>query len=236
MNAKTLLLIDDDAELAALVTEFLAREGFRLETAATGRDGLARAGSGAHAAVLLDIMLPDLDGFEVLKALRRTAEVPVIMLTARGDEVDRIVGLELGADDYLPKPFNPRELVARIKAVLRRAPAPRAGSAEAFEARRLRFGDLEIDLEGWRATLQARDLGLTTAEFALLRALALAAGRVLTRDALLERVQVRDLDVFDRSIDVHVSHLRRKLRDDPRRPRYIKTVRSVGYQFIARPD
>jgi two-component system response regulator CpxR len=235
MDGKPLLLIDDDAELAALVTEFLAREGFRVETAANGRAGLARACSGEHAAVLLDIMLPDLDGYDVLKALRRTAEVPVIMLTARGDEVDRIVGLELGADDYLPKPFNPRELVARIKAVLRRAPAPLPGAGAEPERKRLRFGELEIDLEGYRATLHTHDLDLTTAEFALLRELALAAGRVLTRDALLDRVQGRALDVFDRSIDVHVSHLRRKLGDDPRQPRFIKTVRSVGYQFIARP-
>ena len=254
-NGRPLLLIDDDTELSALVSEFLGREGFQVECAATGRAGLERAGTGGHAAVLLDIMLPDLDGFEVLRALRHVTDVPVIMLTARGDEVDRIVGLELGADDYLPKPFHPRELVARIKAILRRAPALRsleadyAGSQPAPPGRTLgaarspqpparrllRFGDLEIDLEGYRATLKRRELELTTAEFALLRELALAAGRVLSRDALLDRVQGRAQDIFDRSIDVHVSHLRRKLSDDPREPRYIKTVRSVGYQFIASP-
>jgi two-component system response regulator CpxR len=245
MQAKPLLLIDDDAELTALVTEFLAREGFAVESEVTGRAGLERAAAGEHAVVLLDIMLPDLDGFEVLKGLRRVADVPVIMLTARGDEVDRIVGLELGADDYLPKPFNPRELVARIKAILRRAPhlaggvngAAGTGDGAPGDPSRqsLRFGELEIDLERYRATLERRELELTTVEFALLRELALAAGRVLSRDALLDRIQGREPDVFDRSIDVHVSHLRRKLNDDPREPRYIRTVRSVGYQFVAEP-
>jgi DNA-binding response OmpR family regulator len=157
--------------------------------------------------------------------------VPVIMLTAKGDDVDRIVGLELGADDYLPKPFNPRELIARIKAVLRRS-----GSAadEAGEAPRLLVrGPLTIDLEGYRATLDGAALELTTIEFALLRELAHAAGRALTREMLLDRVRGREFELFDRSIDVHISHLRQKLGDDPQRPRFIRTVRSVGYMFIA---
>jgi DNA-binding response OmpR family regulator len=176
----------------------------------------------------------------VLRRIRRTSAVPVIMLTARGEEVDRVVGLELGADDYLAKPFSPRELSARIKAVLRRAarmggprqtePPPAHPSAP--PPRALRFGDLELDLEGFRATLKAKAIELTAVEFILLRELALAEGRVLTRDTLLDRVQGRSPEAFDRSIDVHISHLRRKLRDDPRRPRFIRTVRSVGYQFV----
>jgi DNA-binding response OmpR family regulator len=250
MDAKTVLVIDDDQELAALVGEFLRREGFVVEWAATGRAGLERVTAGSPGIVLLDIMLPDLDGFEVLRQIRRGRDVPVIMLTARGEEVDRIVGLEMGADDYLPKPFNPRELSARIKAVLRRSasppPGPGAGAAapggdqadaaNSKEPRTLRFRELEIDLQGYRATLKTKPLELTAVEFALLRELALAAGRVLTRDMLLDRVQGRSPDVFDRSIDVHISHLRRKLRDDVRNPRFIKTLRSVGYQFVGGED
>ena len=253
MDAKTVLVIDDDQELAALVGEYLRREGFAVDWAATGRAGLERVTAGSPGIVLLDIMLPDLDGFEVLRRIRRERDVPVIMLTARGEDVDRIVGLEMGADDYLPKPFNPRELSARIKAVLRRSasqPSSPAASgagtvpperdppdaASGQEPRTLRFRELEIDLQGYRATLKTKPLELTAVEFALLRELALAAGRVLTRDMLLDRVQGRSPDVFDRSIDVHISHLRRKLRDDARKPRFIKTLRSVGYQFVGGED
>jgi len=249
MHAKTVLVIDDDLELAALMGEFLRREGFAVDWAATGHAGLERVTAGSPSIVLLDIMLPDLDGFEVLRQIRRERDVPVIMLTARGEDVDRIVGLELGADDYLPKPFNPRELSARIKAVLRRSASRPSGPAASGagtapqdsdpanvasgqEQRTLRFRELEIDLQGYRATLRAKPLELTAVEFALLRELALAAGRVMTREMLLDRVRGRSPDVFDRSIDVHISHLRRKLRDDVRNPRFIKTLRSVGYQFV----
>ena len=232
---KPILLVDDDEELTALLTDYLGKQGYRVEAAGKGPAGLQRARSGDHSLMVLDIMLPGTDGFEVIKELRKTSALPVIMLTARGDDVDRIVGLELGADDYLPKPFNPRELVARIKAVLRRAAAtpddPRPTAA--LSGGRLTFGELGIDLGGYRAYLGGRELDLTAIEFALLRELAQAAGRVLSRDTLLDRVRGREFEAFDRSIDVHVSHLRQKLGDDPRRPRFIKTVRSVGYMFVA---
>ena len=230
---RTILVIEDDAELSALLADYLGREGFGVRIAADGEAGLALAASGGWALVLLDVMLPGRDGIEVLRELRRTSAIPVIMLTAKGDDVDRIVGLELGADDYLPKPFNPRELTARIKAVLRRS----AGLAEDIPtadggSRWVVRGDLRIDVEGYRATLAGRDLSLTVIEFALLRELALASGRALSRETLLDRVRGRDFDLFDRSIDVHISHLRHKLGDDPQRPRFIRTVRSVGYMFV----
>jgi len=228
---RTVLVIEDDEELAALLSDYLGREGFAVRRAQDGHTGLALAAAGECALVLLDIMLPGRDGVEVLRELRRVSAVPVIMLTAKGDEVDRIVGLELGADDYLPKPFNPRELVARIKAVLRRsAGAPREETAEA--PRLLVRGALVLDLAGYRASLDGQALALTTIEFALLRELAQASGRALSRELLLDRVRGRDFDLFDRSIDVHISHLRQKLGDDPQRPRFIRTVRSVGYLFI----
>ena len=228
---RTVLVVEDDTELSALLADYLGREGFSVRIAPDGNAGLAQAAAGACCLVLLDIMLPGRDGIEVLRELRRTSSVPVIMLTAKGDDVDRIVGLELGADDYLPKPFNPRELIARIKAVLRRSGA---APEEAGEAPRLLVrGPLVIDLEGYRATLNGSPLELTAIEFALLRELAHSAGRALTRETLLDRVRGREFELFDRSIDVHISHLRQKLGDDPQQPRYIRTVRSVGYMFIA---
>jgi len=231
--ARTILVVDDDGELAALLADYLGREGFAVQHVADGVAGLAQAAAGGCCLVLLDVMLPGRDGIEVLRELRRTSAVPVIMLTAKGEEVDRIVGLELGADDYLPKPFNPRELVARIKAVLRRSP-PGTGSEEAGAGPPLLVrGGLVLDLQGYRATLDGAELALTTIEFALLRELAQAAGRALSREALLDRVRGREFDLFDRSIDVHISHLRQKLGDDPQHPRFIRTVRSVGYLFIA---
>lgn len=230
MKEKTLLLVDDDTELAGLLADFLGREGFQLDAQPDGVSGLEAARSGNYALVLLDIMLPGLDGIELLRELRKTSPVPVIMLTARGDEVDRIVGLELGADDYLAKPFSPRELSARIKAVLRRGPTTSEKAGPASE--RLAFGELALDIAGYRAFLAGRELELTSIEFALLRELCRAAGRVLSRETLLDTLGERAFDVFDRSIDVHVSHLRQKLGDDPRQPRFIKTVRSVGYSFI----
>ena len=233
-DSRAILLIDDDRELGDLLRDYLAREGFRLEVAADGPAGLERARTGAHSLVLLDVMLPGLDGFEVLRELRRGSAVPVIMLTARGEDVDRIVGLELGADDYLPKPFNPREMAARVKAVLRRAGSA-APPATAPEPEGLDFGPLRLDLAGHRAQLAGADLELTPIEFALLRELSRGAGRVLSRDTLLDRVRGREFELFDRSIDVHISHLRQKLGDDPRRPRWIRTVRSVGYVFIGAP-
>ena len=238
---KSLLLVDDDRELTDLLTDYLRREGYHVEVRANGRDGLAAAQTLGCSLVLLDIMLPDLDGLDVLRALRKSTDLPVIMLTARGEDIDRVVGLELGADDYLPKPFNPRELAARIKAVLRRAESgasapvalPAATGPDADPP--LVFGELSLDARGYRAHLRGQALELTSIEFALLRALAESQGRVLSREVLLDRVQGRELELFDRSIDVHISHLRQKLGDDARAPRYIKTVRSVGYMFLGEP-
>ncbi|MCZ6629201.1 MAG: response regulator transcription factor [SAR324 cluster bacterium] len=236
MHEKSLLLIDDDEELGRLLTDYLGREGYRVHAATNGAQGLTQAGSGAHALVLLDIMLPDMDGFEVLRELRKGSALPVIMLTAKGDEVERIVGLELGADDYLPKPFNPRELLARIKAVLRRSAGTVSERPAEDATGQLRVGELTVDLDGYRVLLRGRELPLTTIEFALLRELVVSAGRVLSRETLLDRVRGREFEVFDRSIDVHVSNIRQKLGDDPKNPRFIKTVRSVGYTFIASAD
>ena len=236
MSEKPVLLIDDDRELCALLTDYLGREGFAVESVNDGRAGLSRALSGEHCLVLLDLMLPEMDGIEVMRELHRAGSVPVIMLTAKGEEVDRIVGLELGADDYLPKPFNPRELVARIKAVLRRAgegaPPRGSGPRDRAESEMLVQGDLTLDLGGYRALIAEEEIPLTVIEFCLLRELARSAGQVLSRDALLDRVRGREFELFDRSVDVHISHLRQKLGDDPYNPRYIKTVRSVGYMFI----
>ena len=226
----TVLMIEDDPHLAAMVSEYLGQSGFAVTVAPRGDRGLALLGKGGFTAVLLDVMLPDLDGFEVCRRIRAQTDVPVLMLTARGDDTDRIVGLELGADDYLPKPFNPRELLARLKAVLRR----RAAGPERRPV--LRFGRLEIDREARRVRLDGRERPLTSHQFDLLAALAESAGRVLSRDALMERVRGDALEAFDRSIDVHVSRIRAAIEDDPRRPRRILTVRGAGYVFARAQD
>jgi DNA-binding response OmpR family regulator len=191
--------------------------------------GLRLLEAGGFDAVVLDVMLPDLDGFEACRRIRATSDVPVIMLTARGEDTDRIVGLELGADDYLPKPFNPRELLARLRAVLRRRAAPAAGTS-------LRFGRLEIDRAARVARVDGQDRALTAHQFDLLVALAESAGRVLSRDSLMQKVRGLDLEAFDRSIDVHVSRIRAAIEDDPRRPRRILTVRGAGYVFARSQD
>jgi DNA-binding response OmpR family regulator len=227
----TALLIDDDGRLAALVTEYLGRNEIDVTVAGDGERGLATLGRHRFDVVLLDLMLPGIDGLEVCRRIRSTpalAGLPVVMLTAKGDDVDRIVGLELGADDYLPKPFNPRELLARIRAVLRRA-TPGGGPAGPGRTPRFRAGALEIDFEGRAVTLGGRSLLLTHYEFELLAALARAAGRALSRDQLLDALKGTEYEPFDRSIDVHVSRLRAKLEADPKAPRYIRTVRGVGY-------
>jgi two-component system response regulator CpxR len=219
-----LLIIDDDAELCALLTEFLAREGFSVVSEHDGQRGLDLALQGDFALVVLDLMLPSLDGFAVMKQLRVRSRVPVLMLTARGEDVDRIVGLELGADDYLAKPFNPRELVARIRAILRRTQAPSKG--------RLEINGVTIDPGSRSVTCEGQEIEMTTLEFDILEVLMRAAGRVVSRDALMESMYNRKATPFDRSIDMHVSHLRRKLESDRT---LIKTVRGVGYQFC-RPE
>jgi len=224
-----ILMIEDDPHLAAMVREYLGANGFAVTVAASGEGGLDLLGKGGFRAVLLDVMLPDLDGFEVCRRIRSTGDLPVLMLTARGDDTDRIVGLELGADDYLPKPCNPRKLLARLKAVLRRRAAP-AGRPV------LRFGRLEIDREARRVRLDGRERPLTSHQFDLLAALADSAGRVLSREALMEKVRGDALEAFDRSIDVHVSRIRAAIEDDPRRPRRILTVRGAGYVFARAQD
>jgi DNA-binding response OmpR family regulator len=229
--AARILLVDDDPKLCRLVTDYLRPFGFDATCAHTGPEGLQKALQGSYQAVILDCMLPGLDGFEVLKQLRRTSAVPVLMLTALGDESDRIVGLELGADDYLPKTFSSRELLARLRAVTRRS-AITARQEEDVPADEIVVNDLGLNVGSRKATLRGQLLTLTALEFDLLCCLARSAGRVMSRDRLLEVIAGRDYEVFDRSIDVHISALRRKLSDDARNPRYIKTVRSAGYVLM----
>jgi len=223
-----ILLIDDDAELCALLEEFLKREGFEVESEQEGNQGLQKARAGGVDLIVLDVMLPGIDGFEILRRLRPQSKTPVIMLTARGEDVDRIVGLELGADDYLPKPFNPRELAARIRAVLRRYEArPPEPSA------RLEVNGVTIDPGAREAFSNGKRVELTTFEFDILEMLMRSAGRVLSRDALMESFYNRKATPFDRSIDMHISHLRKKLE---RGDALIKTIRGVGYQFARAPE
>ena len=230
-----LLMIDDDKKLCRLVTTYLEPLGFDVSVAHTGPDGVERATAAEAAwhAILLDVMLPGMDGFEVLRKIRAKSTVPVLMLTARGDETDRIVGLEVGADDYVPKTFSTRELLARIRAVLRRSALTAAveSPAEAPPAE-LVVGDLRVNLDARTAVLGATRVVLTPVEFDLLASLAKAKGRIKTRESLLDEIRDRNYDVFDRSIDVHISSLRKKLGDDPKEPRFIRTVRSAGYMLL----
>lgn len=218
-----LLLIDDDVELCALLKEFLKREGFTVEVENEGRRGLERALGGGFDLVILDVMLPGMDGFDILRRLREKNRLPVLMLTARGEDVDRIVGLELGADDYLPKPFNPRELSARIRAILRRS------DGHPPERGRIEVNGVALDPASRQVTREGEPIELTTLEFDILEILIRAAGRVLSRDTVMEALYNRKTTPFDRSIDMHISHLRRKL--ERGRP-LIKTIRGVGYQFL----
>jgi two-component system response regulator CpxR len=222
-----LLLIDDDVELCALLIEFLKREGFHLEVEHEGRRGFDRAAAGGWDLVILDVMLPGMDGFAILRELRKKSRVPVLMLTARGEDVDRIVGLELGADDYLPKPFNPRELAARIRAILRRI------EAQPAERGSIEVNGVQLDPASRAVTVDGQAVEMTTLEFDILEMLMRAAGRVLSRDALMEALYNRKTTPFDRSIDMHISHLRKKL--ELSRP-LIKTIRGVGYQFCRTPE
>jgi DNA-binding response OmpR family regulator len=229
-----LLVIDDDRKLCRLIRDYLTPLGYAVEAVHTGPEGVERAIGEAWQAVILDLMLPGLDGFEVLKRIRAKSDVPVLMLTARGDEADRIVGLEIGADDYLPKTFSTRELLARLRAVTRRtgrSAAPVEGEAVA----EIVCGELRVNPGARTAVLGDVVLSLTPVEYDLLLALVKARGRVKSREALLDEIRERDYDVFDRSIDVHVAALRRKLGDDAREPHFIKTVRSAGYLFL-RPE
>lgn len=225
-----ILIIDDDRKLCRLLGEYLGPMGYEVEAAHAGPEGVEAALAGEWHAVILDVMLPGMDGFEVLRRVRAGSDVPVLMLSARGDETDRIVGLELGADDYLPKSFSSRELLARLRAVTRRATAARP-VVEPDQAE-LAVGELRINPGSRVAVLGDQPLNLTAVEFDLLLSLARARGRVRTREQLIEEIRERDYDVFDRSVDVHVSALRKKLGDDVREPRFIRTVRAVGYMFL----
>ncbi len=219
-----ILLIEDDLRLAGMLEEYLGKAGFHVVHAETGARGLAAHGREAMDAIILDLMLPDMDGLEICRKIRVRSDTPILMLTARGDATDRVVGLEMGADDYLPKPFEPRELLARLRAILRRG---RDGAKSDI----LRFGRLEIDRGSREVRLDGAPRALTSYQFALLLALAEHAGRVLSRDALMDRVRGETLEAFDRSIDVHVSRIRAAIEDDPKKPRRIITVRGAGYLF-----
>jgi two-component system response regulator CpxR len=224
-----ILIIDDDVALCELVTEYLEPLGFEIESVHRGDAGVERALAGKHSLVVLDVMLPGLNGFEVLRRIRAQSKVPVLMLTARGDDVDRIVGLEIGADDYLPKPFNPRELTARIRAILRRAQSDEP--ALQTETRIVTVGDVELDIGTRAVTLAGNHVELTSVEFELLEKLLRAAGHIVTRDELSQQVLGRSLSPFDRSIDMHISNLRKKLGHRVGASERIKTVRGVGYIY-----
>lgn len=240
MNHHPLLMIEDDARLATMVAEYLGQSGFAVEHAPDATRGLAVLAQRVPDLVILDLMLPDLDGLEVCRRIRAmggaAAQVPLLMLTAKGDPMDRIVGLEMGADDYLPKPFEPRELLARIRAVLRRG-ADRAASQPASEGlSHLRFGRLDIDRDARVVAVGDEPCDLTSYQFDLLVAMAERAGRVLTRDQIMEAVRGRELEAFDRSIDVHIGRIRNAIEADSKTPRRILTVRGVGYVFAKQQD
>ncbi|HET7208966.1 MAG TPA: response regulator transcription factor [Terriglobales bacterium] len=225
-----ILVIDDDVELCSLVAEYLDSEGFQVEAVHDGERGLEHALQDEFALIVLDVMLPGINGFEVLRRIRSTSRIPVLLLTARGEEVDRIIGLEIGADDYLPKPFNPRELVARIRAVLRRTQAGKSAAAGQLPEI-IRVADVELDPATRTVRQAGKVVDLTSVEFSLLEALLREAGRVVTRERLAASVLSRKFSPFDRSIDMHVSKLRRKLGDSEGGQEHIKTVRGAGYIF-----
>jgi len=224
-----ILLIEDDARLAEMVSSYLGEAGFSVTHAATGNAGIGLATRNGFDALILDLMLPDIDGLEVCRRVRARAGTPILMLTARGDAMDRVVGLEIGADDYLPKPFEPRELLARLKAILRRQ-----GRDEPREM--LRFGRLQIDPDALEVRLDGEPRALTSHQFALLLVLARHAGRVMSRDAIMDLLKHERLEAFDRSIDVHISRIRAAIEDNPKKPRRVITVRGAGYVFAKAQD
>ena len=231
--AARVLMIEDDRRLAGMVTEYLSQHGLRLTHATTITAGLALLERETFDLLLLDLMLPDGDGLTVCGQLRRQSTLPVIMLTARGDPMDRVVGLELGADDYLPKPFEPRELLARIRAVLRR---PHYTTIDQRPRQILRFGQLEIDIDARVARLRGNEVTMTSHQFQVLKTLAEHAGRVLSREQLLDLAKGETLESFDRSVDVHIARIRAVIEDDPKHPRRIITVRGAGYVFAIAQD
>jgi len=227
--APHILVVEDDPRLAEMVAEYLGEAGFGISVVNEGRAGLERLTRESYDALVLDLMLPDMDGLEVCRQLRAKSDMPVLMLTARGDTMDRVVGLEIGADDYLPKPFEPRELLARLRAILRRRQSRGATNM-------LRFGRLEIDRDARIVRVDGTTRNLTGHQFTLLLALADKAGRVLSRESLMDLVRGEALEAFDRSIDVHVSRIRAAIEDDPKKPRRILTVRGAGYVFARQQD
>jgi DNA-binding response OmpR family regulator len=224
MAKNKILVVDDEEKIVRIVKAYLEREGYTVVAAYDGKAALAMARTESPDLVLLDLMLPHVSGWDVCRSLRAGSNVPIIMLTARDEDTDKIVGLELGADDYITKPFNPRELVARVRAVLRRAETP-------AEKRTIEFGDLTVDLEKHEVRHAGRRVDLTPTEFELLRVLAEAPGRVYSRMQLLDKVQGYAYEGYERTIDSHIKNLRKKLEPDPDRPRYVVTVRGVGYKL-----
>lgn len=222
-----ILVVDDEPAIRELVSHHLRREGYTVALAGSGSEALSQFHAVEPHLIILDLMLPGMDGFDVCRAIRRTSRVPILMLTARGEEIDRVVGFELGADDYVVKPFSPRELVARVRAILRRSSGEEDPSPPAL----FRSGPLTINYETYQVTLDGERLDLTPTEFQILKVLTGRPGRVFTRDELLDRARGQDFFGDVRTIDVHVRHLRTKIGDDPRRPRFIETVRGAGYRF-----
>ncbi|HME37977.1 MAG TPA: response regulator transcription factor [Steroidobacteraceae bacterium] len=226
-----LLVVEDDPRLADMLLEYLGQAGFHVTVAPSGRAALERASADEYDLIVLDLMLPDLDGLNVCRQLRTTSDTPILMLTGRGDAIDRIVGLEIGADDYVPKPFEPRELLARLRAILRRRV-----SGKPVAERPLHFGRLEIDTAARAVRVDGNLCDLTSYQFDLLVTLANKAGRVLSREVLMDQVKGEHLDAFDRSIDVHISRIRAAIEDDPKKPRRVITVRGAGYVFAKVQD
>jgi two-component system, OmpR family, phosphate regulon response regulator OmpR len=224
-----ILLVEDDARLAEMVKNYLGGAGFRVTIAESGARGIALQARELFDALVLDLMLPDMDGLEVCRRLRASTDLPILMLTARGDAMDRVVGLELGADDYLPKPFEPRELLARLNAIMRRARADTKSEI-------LRFGRLEIDAGARQVRLDGNACPLTSHQFALILLLARHAGRVMSREVIMDLLRSERLEAFDRSIDVHISRIRAAVEDDPKKPRRVITVRGAGYVFARQQD
>lgn len=222
---KTILVVDDEPKIVQLARDYLERAGFRVHSAQDGASALASARSTAPDLIVLDLKLPSMDGLDVARELRKTSAVPIIMLTARADEADKLIGLELGADDYMTKPFSPKELVARVRAVLRRSDAARAG------AETIHVGELSIDAPRMRVTAGRRLVSLTPTEFQILLAMARQPGRVFTRGQLLDQVHGVAFESYERAIDAHIKNIRRKLEPDPRKPRYLQTVYGIGYRL-----
>jgi len=229
--SERILMIEDDESLSSMLGDYLAPFGISVSAHANAAAGLDALAEGNFDALILDVMLPDADGFDICRRVRSESDIPILMLTARGDETDRIVGLELGADDYLPKPFNPRELLARLRAILRRRVPPGGGQSKPW-----RFGRLEIDRDERTVRVDGKVRSMTAYQFDLLCALAERAGSVLSREALMDRLRGENLEAFDRSIDVHISRIRNAIEDDPKSPRRVITVRGAGYVFARRQD